>query len=306
VVYGGSLLGEDRMGRFIEAFPDVDYQFVDVRTVDLAERVLGELRAERHIVDVIGSSTPSMYPLDAEGVFAAHHSAPIPDGFPRDRARPRDVDFRTGPYVIAWNRDRIRAEDAPREWDDFVDPEHTGCVMNDASVSWFAAMIDDRGFEAMEAWVDAFVANGGQVRSGFTATMSAMAAGEVDCMVAVNVPRAEQMIVDDGAPIEWHAPAFVPVIVSSIAIARHAPNPHAAALFVTWLLGPDGAVALAENGELPLLPGTPSPYPRLEAWVEPGSDLQRRMHFVDADTMPELEEQATALLERMLDGAGVR
>ncbi len=300
----GSSMAEEDLAGFLERFPGVDVQFVSTRAIDTPERVLSEMRAGRHIVDVVTASLAVVTLIGEGGALVAHHGVPVPSGFPEERVRPDLIDYRATPYVTVWNTDLVDSAVAPREWDDFLRPEHAGCATSDGGLNFFSAMVAERGLPAMEDWVDGFLENGGVVRSGISAVLASVAAGEFPCMAGGLAPRAEAMIVDDGAPLEWAVPSVSPANVGALGIAAHAPNPHAAALYTYWVLGPDGAQILADGGDVPFFPGATSPYGRLQGFSEPGSDLNRRLAFVPHDRVLELQEDAASLVDRLTAGMG--
>ena len=53
---------------------------------------------------------------------------------------------------------------------------------------------------------------------------------------------------EKGAPLGWFAPGPVPVTDSGVAIARKAPHPHAAMLFMDFLMSKEGQVLYQELG----------------------------------------------------------
>ena len=53
---------------------------------------------------------------------------------------------------------------------------------------------------------------------------------------------------EKGAPLGWFAPGPVPVTDTGVAIARKAPHPHAAMLFVDFLMSKEGQLLYRELG----------------------------------------------------------
>ena len=296
VHYGtGSSLREEQSVAFTEAFPGIEVRYVGGRAGEMTERVLAEHRAQRLQADVIHTSDVTMVAFADDGILVDHHGVIVPSDVPVDHVSATAANFRLGPYVTLWNSDLVTEDDAPRQWDDFLRPEHHGCVLTDGA-NWFSTLIGHRGAEEMEAWMQDFLANGGELRTGLVATTAAVASGEFRCMVGANVSRAEAMIVDDGAPLAWSVPDRTPGSPMAIGVTATASNPYAAALFVRWVLGPDGQRVLAEDGDVPVLPGVTGPYERLAAFSDPDHAYYSRISFPERDRIVELESQASDLI----------
>ena len=92
--------------------------------------------------------------------------------------------------------------------------------------------------------------NGFSVRRGHTLLAGLVASGEIPLAITTYSHGAEKMK-QRGAPVEWFA--ITPAIgrANGIGIARSAPHPHAAALFVDFLLSPEGQAILQKGGYVP-------------------------------------------------------
>jgi ABC-type Fe3+ transport system substrate-binding protein len=51
---------------------------------------------------------------------------------------------------------------------------------------------------------------------------------------------------DQGAPVEWLAIDLVPTAAGSTALSANAPHPHAAMLWIDFILGPEGQKLFAD------------------------------------------------------------
>ena len=300
LVYSSSHVGinEAWVDGFRAAYPDVGSRFVRGQNPELFERLRAEARAGRHVVDVVQISASVGAVLQGDGLLARHHGVPIPEDYPSEYVEDFAAVVWLAPVLIAWNTDLVAPDAAPREHDDLLAPQHSGCVMNNAPTP-IATMIAERGYDATETWLQGFIDNGGiaqVIRS--TAVLGSVAAAEFDCAVNATGHAVEAMIVDDGAPLEWHAPDPTPVIASSIYIHGHTSRPHAAALFMHWMLSEEGARVVADDGRLPPYPDVPVRYERLRPFVEPGSELAGRLRHLTAEELTEVGDQSFELLER--------
>jgi iron(III) transport system substrate-binding protein len=88
------------------------------------------------------------------------------------------------------------------------------------------------------------------VRKGHTLLAGLVASGEIPLALTTYSHGAEKMK-QKGAPVEWFA--ITPAIgrANGIGILRAAPRPKAAALFVDFLLSPEGQAILQKGGYVP-------------------------------------------------------
>jgi len=92
--------------------------------------------------------------------------------------------------------------------------------------------------------------NGFSVRKGHTLLAGLVASGEIPFALTTYSHGAEKMK-QKGAPVEWFA--IEPAIgrANGIGITRKPPHPHAAALFVDFVLSPEGQAILEKGGYVP-------------------------------------------------------
>ena len=120
--HGRELLDHYEAG-FEAANPDIDVQWVDMGSQTILER----LRAERQNpqADVWFGAPAEIFERGArEGLLAAYQ--PSWSGVVGEEARhPEQLWYGTylTPEVIAYNSDAVSAEEAPRDWDDVLDPK---------------------------------------------------------------------------------------------------------------------------------------------------------------------------------------
>jgi iron(III) transport system substrate-binding protein len=89
-----------------------------------------------------------------------------------------------------------------------------------------------------------------QVRTGHTLLAELVAAGEIPLVATIYNHNAERLLVN-GAPIKWKAldPTFGRP--NAVAVAKRAPRPHAALLFVDFMLSPEGQNLIKERNRVP-------------------------------------------------------
>jgi iron(III) transport system substrate-binding protein len=208
---------------------------------DVAARVLEEARADRTGGDVAEASGVVMQLLSGEGVLVAWDppdAARLPRG-----ARYRDwTAARTNRYVVAWNTDRVAANERPRSWTDLADPRWHGKVVMEVSDSDFARTLINywvaKGASREEAYHRfAGIARNARFVDGHTLATELLASGEFDVGAAMYGYQVDEAA-RGGAPVAWR-PAVEPTITrpNGPGILAGTPHPAAAALFIDWLTG---------------------------------------------------------------------
>ncbi|HYR34080.1 MAG TPA: extracellular solute-binding protein, partial [Burkholderiales bacterium] len=116
---------------------------------------------------------------------------------------------------------------------------------------WFAMVVKELGEEkGLGIFRDIVRTNGLSVRKGHTLLAGLVASGEIPLALTTYSHGAEKMK-QKGAPVEWFAIAPAIGRANGIGILRAAPRPKAAALFVDFLLSPEGQAILQKGGYVP-------------------------------------------------------
>ncbi len=219
----------------------------------LVQRALAEARASQHGVDVFEGSGPGLEILHREGLLEKFWSpafADIPrEAFPgHGYYAPDNLLF----TVMGYNTRLVKPEDVPRSYEDLLQPKWNGRIGIEASnVAWFAAVAKAMGGEKGLAYFQKLAAMRPQVRSGHTLMTELVAAGEIPVVLTLYNQGVDRMK-EKGAPIDWRAlpPAFGRA--DGIAMAKHAPHPHAALLFADFVLSPEGQRIIKERARGPV------------------------------------------------------
>src|SRR6185436_9779129 len=120
--HGQDLL-KDFIARYQTEHKDVDVQFLDMGSRQILERV----RAERNRpqADLWWGAAHTTFQTAADETLLASYRPTWADKVPASSHDPQDRWYGTyeTPEVIVYNSDAVRPEDAPRDWDDVLDPK---------------------------------------------------------------------------------------------------------------------------------------------------------------------------------------
>src|SRR5229473_2799153 len=197
------------------------------------QRAIAEARAGRFSCDILETNGPEMEAMHREQLleefFSPHFKDLPPAAFPRHRHYVAD---RFNFFTIAYNTNLVKANEVPDTYEDLLHPRFAGRVGIEASdVDWFGAMVKAMGEEKGLAFFRKLAAARPQIRTGHTLMAELVASGEIPLAATLYNHNVERLAVK-GAPVKWKAinPTFGRP--NAIGVARKAPHPYAAMLFV--------------------------------------------------------------------------
>lgn len=219
---------------------------------NIVRRAVVEARAGRHDVDVAETSGTEMEALKRENLLR-DLKLPVFDDLLPQAIMPHKqwVATRLIVFVAAYNTNVIKPADAPKTYEDLLDPKWKGKLGIEADdANWFMTVVDALGQQKSEKLFRDIVAmNGVSVRKGHTLLAQLVVSGEVPLALTTYVNRIDQYK-SRGAPVE---PLFLsPVIAlpTGAGVMRNAPHPYSAVLFMDYLLS-DGQQILAKLETIP-------------------------------------------------------
>ena len=118
------------------------------------------------------------------------------------------------------------------------------------SLLWMATLIKQWGQGKGEAFFNKLAAMKPDVRKGHVLLAELVAAGEIQVGLTMYNSNAETLK-RKGAPIDWMPVEPVVARPQGIAVAKNAPHPHAALLFVDFVLSPEGQALFESMGRVP-------------------------------------------------------
>ena len=222
---------------------------------DIAHRVTNEHRAGRYDVDVAETAGPEMEVMVREKLLQEFRTPVAAGLIPQATlAHHRWIMTRLSVFVSAYNTNLIKPADAPKRYEDLLDPKWKGKLAVEADdASWFMQLAATIGEDkAIKLFRDIVARNGMSVRKGHTLLANLIPTGEVPLGLTIYTYRAEQLK-REGAPIEiLHLPPVI-ALPTGTGIARNAPHPFAAALLADFFLT-DAQEILASRGNTPTDP----------------------------------------------------
>ncbi|WOF22859.1 extracellular solute-binding protein [Microbacterium betulae] len=304
VLYGASQSTSTGMfEKFSERFPGITIVPQDAADSQTLTKLQVEAESGNRLADLYGG-----------GIASATRIAEIPDVCTK-------ADVRTAPdgvelpyssddlvlsynmrfFSFVYNTELVAEEDAPRSWEDLLDPKWKGqLVMGDPTVIGglryvLTALLVP---ESADAWGEEYLAQLAaqdvNISQNEPTVPADVASGRFPVGVGVfsGYYQAQKA---KGAPIEMVFPLddggnFLSS--SGLCVVKDAPHADAALLYVNWLFSPEGQQVLAEvdNG-YGLVPGSPGPF-----GAPPLDELDR---LPATNTDPEFNAPYFAVIDRL-------
>ena len=217
------------------------------------QRAVTEARAGRHDADIVETNGPQLESLYREKGLQPLYSPHLKDLMPQARLKHGYwVGTRINMFVQSYNTNLVKKEELPKSYADLADPRWKGRLGIEAEdEDWFAMIIKELGEEAgLRTFREIVRVNGLSVRKGHTLLAGLVASGEIPLALTTYSHGAEKMK-QKGAPVEWFAVAPAIGRANGIGVTTKPPHPHAAALFVDFLLSPEGQQILQKGGYVP-------------------------------------------------------
>lgn len=250
---------------FEKRYPFVKAKPVRLTSARLVQRYTAESQAGTFLADILDTNDARIEHFRRRGMLQPYYS-PLAEKFDKRFVHPQGywVANRVTMIVLGYNTRLVKAAEAPHRYEDLLDPKWKDQLSLEREDShWFMALMEHWGEEKGKAFFQRLRAQNPKIRTGHTHLAQLIAAGEDP--LSPNI-HSQGMASGQrrGAPVDWLN--LEPVIASSnvSALAKNAPHPNAALLFLDFILNKeDGQRVIREVNRIPTHPEVlPNP-PRL-------------------------------------------
>jgi ABC-type Fe3+ transport system substrate-binding protein len=284
---------------FMKKYPFIKGTYIASASASIYQRALAESRAKNVKVDVMAAGAADTF--RGTNVTQPFYSPELA-AYPKEFVDPDRLwaSFRTTWTAVVWNSKLV--PEPPKSWEDLAHPRFKGklawsdLVASGAPriITHFRAMWgEDKALEFLKK----LQAQGIRTAPGDTGLLNAqLSAGEYPIIVgqALALVALEKA---KGAPIDGANLEPSITRTSAVAMLRDPPNPHAAALFMDWLLSKDGGQQiLADVGYNPAHPEVPA----LEAlrWIVPATTGMKEL-VLSTEQENQMAEKSAELYRTM-------
>lgn len=251
--------------RVFEKAAKLKYPFLDIHHIQLSSsrqvsKVMFEHGAGKVQADIVGNSQTAMLYYKQKGVVGRYDSPETkylikgsadPDGY--------WVGITTDLLITAFNTKFFSRKDAPKGFEDFLNPKFKGQMgINRSAAYGLIGMMALRGDKQGIGYLKELSRQDLRPAEGFTHMTNLLAAGEYPIAIFAQVSKVEALQ-KKGAPVDWLPTSPTFATLSAVGVTRDAAHPAAARLLLDFYISPEGQQALSGAGKIPLRKGIKSP-----------------------------------------------
>jgi iron(III) transport system substrate-binding protein len=167
-------------------------------------------------------------------------------------------------YVPGYNTRQVSEKDAPKRWEDFLDPKWKGKIsMDQEDYPWYVTLLAAWGKERTQKFMTALAKQDIQWRKGHTLIAQLMGAGEFP--VAIVYAHRAESDKKKGAPVEWvHTVDPIVAAVNSVGLGAKPKNPNSARLLIDFILSKKAQEKIRSFNRVPARGDVEPPSPKMD------------------------------------------
>jgi iron(III) transport system substrate-binding protein len=235
---------------FMRTHPGIRIESLRLGSSQLPARIVTEQRGGEYNADVISGDFVQVSQLAGVGAFAKY-TPPEAGKFIRGAVDPNGywTNLYLNTTVIAWNPQRLASDHLkpPASFADFARPEWKGKFgLDTGALNWYMGLLQ-RNQSAGAELAKNIAANAPVKTTGHTQTVVSLETGEFDA-----TPTAYGYMADQekraGKAIDFLNPSPLFVTLNPAGVAKNAPHPNAAHVFIDWLTSKAGQTYIVNRG----------------------------------------------------------
>jgi iron(III) transport system substrate-binding protein len=272
---------------FQKAYPEIKVTLNRKSSSKILTQFRTEAKAGKVLADVLETGGIDLAGPIKDGL-AVPYDVPAAKDYPAEfkQLNGTFTNARSAVSTFGWNTTLVKAGQEPQTWEDLADPKWKGKILIEASdwdvMQGLAKGIFNNDDAKVRDYFTRLAANQPQLIDGHTEELAALTAGQGSVAWGVRGDTTQEEIERKKAPLGWSKNAIMLRLQGAI-IAKGAPHPNAALLFVNWYLSKDGGQkVLGSLGRIPAAPGLANPVYTFEKTFTSGPE--------DAPQLPKYEK----------------
>lgn len=246
-------------------------------------KIQTELNAGNHLFDVTNGSSEQASAIKKIGAIDPYFSPQREFYNPPNRDKEGYfASFYVIPIVLGYNTNMVKRQDVPKTYEELLQPKWRGNMfLDDEAYEWSAVLQKHMGRDKALQYMRALAKQDIRFMRGRTAQSQLLAAGERPIAIVLSGHTVLDMKAR-GAPVDQVIldPYFAQA--NKLMLARHAPHPHAAALFYDWALSEEGQSIITSFGRVVARKGVKQRFPEL---------VEKESFLVDVDFIGPIMDQ---------------
>lgn len=227
--------------KFHQQYPYVKVRHIRAGSSPMVNRVLSENRGGRRDVDVVGITGPGAQVLIDNGLIDPYFS-PERSAIRSDFVSPKGLWAAVELYLVVtgYNTRFVSSAEAPKSYDDLLNKKWAGAIsLDQTDEDWLHVLANEWGEQKATDYLANLMKLNPKLHRGRELRAQMVAAGEFFVGATLYDYRVRNLKAK-GATISSVALPPIMAFPNVLLLARYAPNPHAAALFIDWQLSETG------------------------------------------------------------------
>jgi iron(III) transport system substrate-binding protein len=226
---------------FQQQYPFLKVRHIRAGASPMVNRILAENRGGKRDVDVVGITGPGAQVLIDNGLIDPYFSSESPairSGFISPKGLWSAVEL----YLVAvgYNSRLVSPADVPKSYENLLDQKWAGAIsLDQTDEDWLHVLANEWGEDKATDYLTNLMKLNPKLHRGRELRAQMVAAGEFLIAPTLYDYRVRNLK-DKGATISSVALPPIMAFPNVLLLARYAPNPHAAALFIDWELSEAG------------------------------------------------------------------
>ena len=238
------------VARFNKAYPKIKVNALRLSADKLPPRVITEQRGNEFNADVVSGDAPQVDQLinaNALQPYCPPDQQPLPAGQTMPKGYCGNVYVVT--TVIVYNPDALQRLhlQPPKTLQDLTQPQWKGKFsMDPSAVNLFEGLINTMGHDKALALLQQLGDNQPKLVESHTLALTQVEAGEPPASASAYGYKSAKEARKNPNKVAFVNPNPLPTSLTPIDIARNAPHPAAAALFINWMTSQEGQQAVID------------------------------------------------------------
>jgi iron(III) transport system substrate-binding protein len=269
---------------FEKEYPFIRIDFFRANSSGVVRRMLAEYQAKRYDVDIVdGTVSPTM--VRRAGYLQRFYSPYLAE-YPAELKDAKGFWGTTNLYfmTLGYNTSMVKPNELPMSYQDLLNPRWKGQMMWSTSRGsgapiFIGNVLLSMGKEAGNAYLQ-------KLREQNIAKTTASNRQVLDLVIAGEYPIGVHIFNHHayiskakGAPVDWQPIEPVTGTENTVGLAKNAPHPYAAMLFLDFVLSQKGQKVFQQSNYLPAHPKVPAKQPDLK----PGGGRFNKVLYINPD-----------------------